>query len=55
VIEEWSIAAASMVLNQHYKDAIVSDFELADRMYLIGDTVDRGGKKDFPCSIVVHL
>lgn len=55
MIEEWSIAAASMVLNQYYKDAIVSDFELADRTYLVGDSVDRGGKKDIPCGIVVHL
>ena len=55
VIEEWSNAAASMVLNQYSKDAIVSDFELADRTYLVGDSVDRGGKKDIPCGIVVHL
>jgi len=30
-------------------------FELADRTYLVGDSVDRGGKKDIPCGIVVHL
>jgi len=30
-------------------------FELADGTYVVGDSVDRGGKKDIPCGIVVHL
>jgi hypothetical protein len=55
VIEEWNNAAANMMLNQDYKDPFVSDFELADRMNLVGDSFDRGGKKDIPCGIVVHL
>lgn len=55
VREEWSNAAASMVLNQDYKGQIVSVFELADGMNLVGDSVDRGGKEDIPGGIVVHL
>lgn len=44
-----------MVLNQDYKGQIVSVFELADGMNLVGDSVDRGGKEDIPGGIVVHL
>lgn len=52
---EQSNAAASMVLNHDFKDQVVSVFELAGRVNLVGDLVDRGGKEDIPGGIVVHL
>jgi len=48
VREEWSNAAASMVLNQDYKDQIVSVFKLADRMNLVGDFSGSGRKGRHP-------
>lgn len=53
--EEWSDAAASMVLNRDYEAQIVSVFKLAYRMNLVGGRADRDGKEDIPGGIVVHL
>lgn len=55
VSEEWSNAAASMVLNQDYKDQIVTVFKFADRMNLVGGSVDWDRKEDIPGGIIVHL